>query len=233
VRALAVIIALTWPAIARSESSPIAVGQSLMFGVDLARASGSRPRSLELSPRFQQTALSFHVRGGVTGRWPDTVLGTQLGVQWSFELGLASEESGAATGIQPLGAGSLSLALRALTFNTPLDGMLSFHVGLEAAVGGAHWWSDGPRAAPIGGVNLAVDAGDEARAELGFEIAPHFWGDKPFGLELRKLEHRIEGRIGVGELGLRVGLVFGDEHVRGGLSQTQSTTIVIGVELRR
>lgn len=231
------LLLLLVPSAALADPSPVAIGQRSMLGFSVAETSGSRPVFAAGAVAYDQLGYWLELRGGASGSSGDTALGTQLGVEYGLGLGVTPRESNHEGDRTPLAArGRLALALRAVTFDLPVEGMVSFRLGFEGATGGAHWWSDTARLAPVIGSRLAVQSGKNGRGELEYELLPVWWGGAPDALSVHRLEHRLGLTIGAGSVGLRFQVALSDERTtneEGSFSRTTSRTLSLGLEWRQ
>jgi hypothetical protein len=224
------------PSIAIAESSPLAIGQKLKLGFDVARAEGKRPSFVPGDREYDQMGYWLHLRTAVSSETGDDPLGTQLGFEYAVALGITPKESGEPSDRAPIGAfTSLALALRAFTFDLPIEGMVAFRLGGQIGAGGAHWWSDSPWFGFIVGSRVGLFFGGEIRAELDYEIMPHAFGSSPGEIEVRHLEHRFGLSLGAGEFGVAAHGTIGDDRSRspiGDRASTSSRTLTFSIEWR-
>jgi hypothetical protein len=197
--------------VAASLPTPLAVDQPVMLGGGIDLTEGSKLVGADRR-LFSQVTPYVGLRGGLTDRDPLTDFGTQLGIEYGLRLGAAAEGSSG----DPEIAARLLLSLRSCTFDWPLDGQLTFHLGPELA-GGGRWWADKARFTLVGGVRAATLLSERARgvrAELQYELVPGWITGARDDLSIDALEHRVLFTFAVGSIGVGFAASYDVESAR-------------------
>ncbi|MCC7383634.1 MAG: hypothetical protein IT384_17470 [Deltaproteobacteria bacterium] len=229
-------LALLLAACAVGAPSPLSTGPGWMLGLDFQRTHGERPSHVPKAGSFEQLEGWAYVRAGITADRPGTELGAQLGFEFAGALGFAKNETGETEDRTGLGVMLRpSLAIRALTFNVPIEGQLAFHLGPELNAGGARWWSDDARLALVGGSRIAVSIDERVWFELEYQLVPYLVTGAPGALHVGRFEHRLQLTVAAWRVGATLGLMIGDNRTRledGPVEASRSVRIGFGIEWR-
>jgi hypothetical protein len=215
----------SWP-YAPEPGSPVALGQGVILGGGALEHGGRRPNLDGTTSALDgPTEIRFELRGGTSSGQADTVLGTQLGVEYGLLFGVAVGGDSHLNGPIEVAA-RLGLALRSFTWTLPVPGMLAFFLDSELSGGGREWWSDGARVSLLPGGRLAFCGGARClwHLELEYAIAPHVLGPSPDGLDVNRFEHRALATLGWGALGVGARFLISREQTRAPMSAVPVVT---------